>query len=235
MEPLQDAHHDGQSNRRKIQELQLLFEVSRILDRSLDIKQVLHPVLKAMGDNLGMLRGTITLLNRPTGEIFIEAAYGLSTSQREKGKYRLGEGITGKVVETGQPMVIPKIAENATFLNRTGARKGLKKKDISFICVPIKLGNETIGALEHGPAFRGEHQPRRRRAAAFHHRLHDRTGGETPPVGAGGTDPPDGGEQPAPGGAPGPLPADEHHRKLPGDAAGVRPTSRRFPAAMRRY
>ena len=133
--------------RRKIQELSLLFEISQTLDQSVDLEHVVNPLLKAIGENMGMLRGTISLLNRQTGEISIEAAYGLSTSQRERGKYRLGEGITGKVVETGKPMIIPNISAEPTFLNRTGARKDFHKKDISFICVPIKLGNETIGTM----------------------------------------------------------------------------------------
>ncbi|HUX11654.1 MAG TPA: sigma 54-interacting transcriptional regulator, partial [Spirochaetia bacterium] len=135
------------SFRDKVEELSLLFEISQILDQSLDLKQIIHPVLKAVADQLTMVRGTITLLNRQTGEIFIEAAYGLSESQRERGRYRLGEGITGKVVQTGKPMVIPRISDDPEFLNRTGARKGARNKDVSFICVPIKIGNETIGAL----------------------------------------------------------------------------------------
>ncbi len=135
------------SYRDKVEELSLLFEISQILDQSLDLKQVIHPVLKAVAEQLNMVRGTITLLNRQTGEIIIEAAYGLSESQRERGRYRLGEGITGKVVQSGKPMVIPRIAEDREFLNRTGARKGVRNKDVSFICVPIKLGNETVGAF----------------------------------------------------------------------------------------
>ena len=60
--------------RRKITELSLLFEVSRLLDQSVDLKDVIGPVLKAMAEHMGMLRGTITLLNRKTGEITVEAA-----------------------------------------------------------------------------------------------------------------------------------------------------------------
>jgi Nif-specific regulatory protein len=134
-------------NGKDLGELSLLFEISQILDQSMDLKQVVHPVLKAVAEHLGMQRSTITLLDRKTGEIFIEAAYGLSVSQKEKGKYRLGEGITGKVVQSGSPMVIPRISDDPQFLNRTGARKGQRKKDISFICVPIKIGNQTFGAL----------------------------------------------------------------------------------------
>jgi Nif-specific regulatory protein len=139
--------------RREVQELSLLFEISRALDRSMDLREVVAPVLEAMAEHMGMLRGTLTLLNRETGEIFIETAYGLSASQRGRGKYKLGEGVTGKVVQTGQPAVVPRISEEPLFLDRTGARKSLQKKDISFTCVPIKLGNEVIGALSADRLF----------------------------------------------------------------------------------
>ncbi len=144
-------HYQG-----KIEELSLFLEISQILDQSLDLKQVIQPVLTAVADHLGMLRGTITLLNRKTGEILIEAAYGLSPTERERGRYRLGEGITGKVTQSGQAMVIPRISEEPEFLNRTGARRGRQYQDISFICVPVKIGNETIGALSVDREFSGE-------------------------------------------------------------------------------
>jgi len=139
--------------RREVQELSLLFEISQTLDRSMDLRDVGGPVLKSMAKHMGMLRGTLTLLNRQTGEISIEAAYGLSAKQRERGRYRVGEGVTGRVVETGKPAVVPRISEEALFLDRTGARKRMSKKDISFLCVPIKLGNEVIGALSADRLF----------------------------------------------------------------------------------
>jgi len=135
------------TDERKLKELSLLFDISQALDQSMDIREVLAPTLQALTDHMGMSRGTLTLLNRKTGEIAIEVAHGLSPSQRRRGKYRIGEGITGKVVQTGKPAVIPRISDDPLFLDRTGARKRLKKSDISFLCVPIKIGKEVIGAL----------------------------------------------------------------------------------------
>ena len=139
--------------RREIGELSLLFEISRMLDRSIDLRDEMGHLLEAVAGNMGMMRGAITLLNRETGEFSIEAAHGLTSRQQERGRYRRGEGITGKVVESGRPAVVPHIAEEPLFLDRTGARKGLRKKDVSFICVPIKLGNEVIGALSADRLF----------------------------------------------------------------------------------
>ena len=50
-------NEDRQHYRRKIKELQLLFEISRILDGSIDLKDVINPVLRSMAENMGMLRG----------------------------------------------------------------------------------------------------------------------------------------------------------------------------------
>ena len=138
---------------RQVKVLSLLFEISQLLSRSMDLREVGGLVIEAMAEHMGMMRGTLTLLNRDTGEIFIEAAHGLSTSQQERGRYRLGEGVTGQVVQTGRPAIVPRISEEPLFLNRTGARKGLRKKDISFICVPIKIGSETIGSLSADRLF----------------------------------------------------------------------------------
>ncbi|MBM4040063.1 MAG: nif-specific transcriptional activator NifA [Planctomycetes bacterium] len=139
---------------REVRELSFLFEISQTLSQSLDLRQVVEPLLDAMAKHLGMVRGTIALLNRQTGQITIEAAHGLSETQRELGRYSLGEGITGRVVQSGQPAAIPHIADEPQFLDRTGARRGLDE-DTSFICVPIKLGNEVIGALSADRPFPG--------------------------------------------------------------------------------
>ncbi|MFW5843251.1 MAG: sigma 54-interacting transcriptional regulator, partial [Spirochaetota bacterium] len=141
------AELEENTGRDKFEELSLLFEISQLLDQSLDLHRVVHPVLQSVTRHLGYTRGIITLLDRQTGDIFIEAAHGLSETQKERGRYKLGEGITGKVVESGKSRIIPRVADDPGFLNKTGARKGQRQKDISFICVPIKLGNETIGAF----------------------------------------------------------------------------------------
>ncbi|MFW6313221.1 MAG: GAF domain-containing protein, partial [Spirochaetota bacterium] len=133
--------------RSKYEEVSLLFEISQLLDQSLDLNQVIQPVLRATAERLDYVRVSITLLNRNTGEIFIEAAHGLSRSQQQRGRYRLGEGVTGRVVQSGQPEIIPLVSEDPSFLNRTGARNKTAGQEASFICVPIKIGNETIGAL----------------------------------------------------------------------------------------
>jgi Nif-specific regulatory protein len=135
---------------RELRVVQLLFNISQALNKSLNLEEMMQPVLSMMYEHAGMMRGTITLLNRETGEIEIDLAHGLSSEERAKGRYRLGEGITGKVIETGIPAVVEKISKEPRFLDKTGARMRditSNKNDISFICVPIRSSNGIIGAM----------------------------------------------------------------------------------------
>ena len=85
-------------------------------------------------------------MNPKTSQIHIEVAYGISPKEKTKGQYKLGEGITGRVIESGRPMAVPRINDSPLFLDKTGSRRRIDKTNISFICVPIKEGRMVIGA-----------------------------------------------------------------------------------------
>ncbi len=126
-------------------ELKALFEVSKVLTSSFNLEENLYSVLEILSKMLNMRRGSIFLFDKKEEEIRIVAAYGLSEEEMKRGKYRVGEGIVGKVVESGLPMFIPDIEKEPQFLNKTGSRPN--KKGISFLCVPIKIEEEIFGVL----------------------------------------------------------------------------------------
>ena len=125
----------------------MLYEISQALHAHLDLKQSLYKVLDYLSSSMEMVRGTVSLLNPLRNEINIEVAHSLSKSAVERVKYKLGEGITGRVIQSGKAIAIPKISEEPLFLNRTAARKSRTVDELSFICVPVKKGNQVIGAL----------------------------------------------------------------------------------------
>ena len=101
--------------------------------------------MSALGSLLEMQRGCVFLLDPLSGELRIVAAHGLTKENIEKGKYRIGEGIVGRVLEKKIPMVISNIGKEPLFLNKTGSRP--EKDGISFLCVPIEFKNEALGVL----------------------------------------------------------------------------------------
>lgn len=129
---------------RRTKELELLLEISRVMDHSVDLAAVLGPVLEALSNYLDFKHSTVSLVDKKTGEIAIEMAHGLSAEQRKRGIYKLGEGVTGQVVATRKPAVIPNTRNSDLFLNRTERMQG---RGFSFICVPIVVGSEVVGTL----------------------------------------------------------------------------------------
>ncbi|MDF1591942.1 MAG: sigma 54-interacting transcriptional regulator [Desulfobacterales bacterium] len=132
---------------KQIEEITLLYEISKTLNENLDLKKSLYKVLNILSNSMDMVRGTVTILNPLRDEINIEVAHGLTKGAMEKGKYKLGDGITGRVIQSGKAVTIPKISKEPLFLNRTSSRKTKQDQELSFFCVPIKKGNQVIGAF----------------------------------------------------------------------------------------
>jgi Nif-specific regulatory protein len=135
------------SEMKPIEETTLLYEISNALNEHLDLRKSLYKVLDILSTSVGMIRGTITILDPLRNEIFIEVAHGISHSAVSRVKYKVGEGITGRVIESGKAVAIPKISAEPDFLNRTASRKSRGDQELSFICAPIQKGNMVIGAL----------------------------------------------------------------------------------------
>jgi Nif-specific regulatory protein len=132
---------------RKTEDVTLLYEISQALSESLDLRKSLYKVLDILSNSMDMVRGTVTILNPLRNEISIEVAHGMSRVAMERGKYQVGEGVTGRVIQTGQAFLIPKISQEPLFLDRTATRRVVRDQELSFICVPVKKGNQVVGTL----------------------------------------------------------------------------------------
>ncbi|MBM4028140.1 MAG: GAF domain-containing protein [Planctomycetes bacterium] len=132
---------------REDRELSLLTRMGEALGTALTPNAFFEETMNVLAGELGMIRGTVVLLDRTLGKLRIVAAHGLSSAERARGEYDIGEGITGHVVKTGLPEVVPDIHKDARFLNRTTARHAEATWPVAFICVPLKIDHETVGAL----------------------------------------------------------------------------------------
>jgi Nif-specific regulatory protein len=132
----------AESNEAK--QLTTLVELTQALSGTLNLKHSLHRVLEILEHRHGMFRSAVTLL-RGDSDLHIEASNGIP-AEGQRAQYRLGEGVTGRVVESGKPVVVPQVSREPMLLNRAVQRKGLKE-ELTFICVPIAVGRKPVGAL----------------------------------------------------------------------------------------
>jgi Nif-specific regulatory protein len=98
---------ERKSKLQKIEETSYLYEIAKVLTETIDLRKSLYSVLEILSRSLGMRRGTITILNPLRDEIQIEVAHGLSRSAMQRGRYKPGEGITGRVIQQGKSFVVP--------------------------------------------------------------------------------------------------------------------------------
>ena len=132
----------------ELADITTLYEITKVLASSFELRECLEQIMDVLSGQRQMHNGTVTIINPITAQLEIEIAHGLTAEARKRGKYEVGEGITGRVVANGAPIVVPSISDEPLFLNRTRSRGDLsQKQQISFLCVPVKHGQQVIGAL----------------------------------------------------------------------------------------
>jgi Nif-specific regulatory protein len=140
-----DANGDDGLDRQTIR-MRSLHDVQAVLEEAPDFEDAMGRVFALLDERHRLQQCTLSLLDARTREIRVAVATGVSGRGREQGRYQLGEGITGRVVLSERPAVVPRASEEPLYLNRTGALAA-ESDDRAFICVPVRGGRRTIGAL----------------------------------------------------------------------------------------
>jgi Nif-specific regulatory protein len=138
---------------RDARRLSTLLEVSQALSGTLNLKSGMQRVLQTLIRHHSVVRGMVTLLRE--GELHVEAVEGFEDRARSI-RFKPGEGITGKVVESGKPIVVPRVSKEPAFLNLAPRRPDHGKQELSFICVPIMLNRQAVGTLAVDLRFKAE-------------------------------------------------------------------------------
>ena len=131
----------------RINVLPILYKISQVIAASEDLESSLSIILSVMQKRLKVQRGAVTLYDRGSETIFIHKSFGLSNAEQSRGVYSPGEGITGEVVESGQPIVAPHLSDDKRFLDRTRAHSDGAGMKASFFCVPIIHAKKVLGAI----------------------------------------------------------------------------------------
>lgn len=139
-----DSENLHRKNRaRKNSYVSILREASRIVKETKSVSILLKKVLDVISARAYLNHVSVTLCSGDF--LVIRASNGLTQDESRRGIYRLGEGVTGRVAQTGQARLIEDISLSDEFLNKTESRKDFDKT--AFICVPIISSQKVIGTL----------------------------------------------------------------------------------------
>ncbi len=129
-------------------QLNTLYRVSEVLNRSLDLQTTLKQVLKVLHDRAGMSHGMATLREPNSENLLLNALHVPENPNLPPISYREGEGLIGRIMESGQSLMVKRLADEPEFLDRLG----LYNSHLPFIGVPIFAGNQSpVGVLAAQP------------------------------------------------------------------------------------
>lgn len=122
-------------------------QAARLIAHSTEPEYAIQNILRLLSQLLGLNRGRVLIPDEQSGELHIRYAYGLTADERERGIYGLGEGVSGRVMKTGQTALIQNIDDEPTYLARAVSRTTLPDETVAYLALPLLRDDRPIGVL----------------------------------------------------------------------------------------
>lgn len=119
--------------------LQSLYAIASYIDSN----DLFTNIVEKSAEVVGAEQGSLMLLNEETHEIEVKSTRGLNLAILSHIRIIPGEGIAGSVLKSGVPMAVSNIEED----NRVSRSNRVRYKTKSFISLPLKIRNTSIGVL----------------------------------------------------------------------------------------
>ena len=123
----------------RVGEFNILYQIMKSATRSVHLDEILNHIIKAINQTIEPDRIAILLIDRETNELIIHAHDGFGDGPILM-RRALGVGIPGVVAQTGETIIIPDVRLYANY-------HGCNLNTRSEICVPLKIGDNILGAL----------------------------------------------------------------------------------------
>lgn len=125
----------------------VLLESAQILGKSLDPDITIGSILKLLSGRLHLHKGRVILPDPKSGELKIRYFVDLNKEEQQNAVYVSGEGVTGRVMSTGQVALIPDVTKEPQYLARITDLSQLSGNKLAYIAVPILQDDIPIGVL----------------------------------------------------------------------------------------
>lgn len=129
-----------------LKKLSILVEMNQAVSRNLNLQESLQATLQILQNSYQISTGAVFLTNEDGKTLSLGACVGYQKDVM-KTRYDFGEGLTGKIAETGKPIIVPRVSTEPLFLNRMSSWNPEKDKEQTFMGVPIILDYSSLGTL----------------------------------------------------------------------------------------
>jgi signal transduction histidine kinase len=128
-----------------VAELRFLHQILRLATTARTWEELLETVVDGTRDALHASVSSLYLLDRDGEQLTLAATNGLDRHHIGRAKVKLGEGITGRVAATRQPIAIPDVRADSRFLWVRGLDQ--RRFVASMLSVPLAWRDQVVGAL----------------------------------------------------------------------------------------
>jgi len=125
----------------RVKELNILYSIGKSVAQLVDLETALNRIVEAAVYITSAEEGSLLLVDRETGELYLRAARGLGEKFARGFRLKVDQSLAGRVVQTGEPIRIESTATDQSLKIKTGY---LVK---SMLNVPLRVGSRVIGVL----------------------------------------------------------------------------------------
>ncbi|PJA21036.1 MAG: hypothetical protein COX62_03540, partial [Deltaproteobacteria bacterium CG_4_10_14_0_2_um_filter_43_8] len=126
--------------------LDLVHKLSMAIADAVELEEVYQLVLDQVVELLGVDKASIMIFDENMGALKIVAAHGMDEKVMKKSFVRVGEGISGKVFASHEPLLITDVKTESLGSNRDRYKtNSLMSSPVT--CVPMKMGVENLGVI----------------------------------------------------------------------------------------
>jgi PAS domain S-box-containing protein len=144
--------------RQRNEELTALNAIAAAVSQSLDLQEVLKAALQEMMLALNAEGGIVYLFDEDSQSFAPTIHHGLSPQVlQEIGEFKRGEGLSGRAVQSGQPLFVPDIAQDPRNATPTAIQEGWQ----SLVSVPLESAGKTVGVMTVISREKGRFAPER--------------------------------------------------------------------------
>jgi Nif-specific regulatory protein len=112
----------------------------------LELAESLQATLKILQNSYNIKSGAVFLMHNDGKTLTMQASVGYQI-EKAKTRYKIGEGLTGRIAETGRSIIVPQVSKEPLFLNRMSSWDSKTGREQSYIGVPIVLDYKVLGVL----------------------------------------------------------------------------------------
>ncbi len=131
---------------RRADQLGLLNEVGQALSSILNLEQALTLVMERVNSMLKVEAGSLLLVDEGSDELVFQIALGEKGEEVRPLRLKMGQGVAGRVAQTGQPLLIGQLDGNSDAERAIDISTDFLAE--SVLCVPMMARGKTIGVIE---------------------------------------------------------------------------------------